>query len=226
MSRLSVLFLMVLAPALAICLALLGLETLPANLLGCFLLLFGIAYPAGAVIYSFIRREPFWISARRSQVAREERGDRSFWLILPGFLLVFFAPPLEWMYLPAVLPRLLWMQVAGLLLILAAVALRLWARRHIRGLYSGHVQVQVDHRLVQSGPYRFVRHPGYSGFLLLALGLCLGYSSLVGLIAVPLFLLPGLAYRIRVEERLLSAQFAGEYQAYARRTKRLIPFLW
>ncbi|HEY5269450.1 MAG TPA: isoprenylcysteine carboxylmethyltransferase family protein, partial [Anaerolineales bacterium] len=117
-------------------------------------------------------------------------------------------------------------QIAGLVLILAAMALRVWVRAHLRGLYSGHVEVQVGHRLVQSGPYGFVRHPGYTGFLLMALGLAVGYSSLIGLVAVPVLLLPGLAYRMAVEEKLLLAQFDGEYRAYIQKTKRLIPFVW
>jgi len=226
MSRLAIFFLMVVAPALSICLVLLGLETLGSNILGWFLLVLGIAYPAGGVIYYFVRREPFWKSAGGGEAVREESGDRSFWLVLPGFLAVFFAPPLEWMYLPAVLPRLLWMQIAGLVLILAAVALRVWTRAHLRGLYSGHVEVQVGHRLVQSGPYRFVRHPGYTGFLLMTLGVAIGYSSLIGLAAVPVLLLPGLAYRMKVEERLLIEQFGEEYRAYALKTRKLIPFVW
>lgn len=226
MSRLAIFFLMVVAPALSIFLALLGLETLRDNFLGWFLLVLGIAYPAGSIIYYFVRREPFWNSAQAGGRAREETGDRSFWLILPGFLVVFFAAPLEWMYLPVVLPRLIWMQIAGLMLILAAVVLRAWTRAHLRGQYSGHVEVQTDHRLVQSGPYRFVRHPGYTGFLLMALGVAIGYSSLIGLAAIPVLLLPGLAYRMKVEERLLTEQFGEEYRAYARKSKKLIPGIW
>ena len=118
------------------------------------------------------------------------------------------------------------MQIAGLVLILAAMALRVWVRAHLRSQYSGHVEVQVGHILVQSGPYRFVRHPGYSGFLLLAIGLALGFSSLIGLAAVPLLLMPGLAYRMKVEEKLLSEQFGEEYRVYALKTRRIIPLIW
>ena len=152
MSRLAVFFLMIVAPALAILLALLGLETLRANLLGWFLLLFGIAFAAGGLIYYFIRREPFWKSIEGGKTAAEEKGDRSFWLILPGFLAVFFAPPVELMYWH-VLPNPLWIQITGLALILTALALRLWARAHIRGLYSGHVEVQER---TQASPNRAV----------------------------------------------------------------------
>jgi len=226
MGRSVAVFLMVVAPGLALALGCLGVETIRDNLLGWLLLAFGIAYPAGSVIYYFIRREPFWKSTGGGDVVREESSDCSFWLILPGFLAAFFAPPLEWMYLPDLLPRSPGMQIAGLGLILAAVAMCIWARAHIRGLYSGHLEVQTDHRLVQSGPYRFLRHPGYTGLLLMVLGVIVSYSSLIGLIAVPVLLLPGLAYRIKVEERLLTEVFGDEYRSYARKSKKLIPGIW
>jgi protein-S-isoprenylcysteine O-methyltransferase Ste14 len=118
------------------------------------------------------------------------------------------------------------MQIAGLVLILAAMALRVWVRAHLRSQYSGHVEVQVGHILVKSGPYGFVRHPGYSGFLLLALGLTCGYSSWIGLVALIVLLLPGLAYRMKVEERLLSEQFGEEYRIYKLKTRQIIPLIW
>lgn len=226
MSRLAILFLLLVAPVLSFCLALLGLETSNRNILGWFLLVFGIAYPAGGVIYYFIRREPFWNSAGRGIAKSEEISDRSFWAILPGFLIVFFAPPLEEMYLRAVLPRNFWMQITGLVLILAAITLHVWARAHLRGQYSGHVEVQTGHTLVQTGPYHWIRHPGYAGFLLMAIGLTLGFSSLIGLVAVPCLLLPGLAYRMKIEETLLSMQFGEQFRMYVLKTKRIIPFVW
>jgi protein-S-isoprenylcysteine O-methyltransferase Ste14 len=226
MSLLAVLFLLVIAPALALCLALIGLETLGNNILGWFLLIFGIAYQAGGVIYYFIRRRPFWKSANDGKISREEKGDRSFWLLMPGFLVAFFAPPLEWMYLPAIMPRMIWIQIAGLGLILVAVALLIWARAYIRGQYTGHVEVKTDHRLITSGPYRVIRHPSYSGLLLMTFGVVLGYASMIGLAGILFLLLPGLAYRMVVEERLLIEMFGEEYRAYQQRTKRLIPFLW
>jgi protein-S-isoprenylcysteine O-methyltransferase Ste14 len=226
MSPLAVLFLLVIAPALALYLALIGFETLSSNILGWFLLVLGIAYPAGAVIYYFIRREPFWKSTGGGKTAREEKGDRSFWLILPGFLVVFFAPPHEWMFLPAFLPRTIWMQTAGLALILIAVVLLVWSRIHIRGQYSGHVEVKTDQQLVTSGPYRFIRHPSYCGLLLMSLGVAVGYASLIGLAGFFVLLIPGLIFRIRVEEKLLLAQFGAEYRAYASHTSRLLPGVW
>ncbi len=220
------LFLLLGATPLALILACLGLETATSNLLGWLLALTGAGYLAGGAILLWVERRRWPPRGPEETPAREERGDRSFWLALPGFLGVFFGPPLEYLYLPSWLPRGLGMQIAGLALVGLGLLLRLWARRAIRSLYTGHIQVQAGHCLVQSGPYRYIRHPGYAGFLLAALGLALGYSSLVGLAALFALLLPGLAYRMWVEERLLEAQFGEAYRQYKMGTGRLIPKIW
>jgi protein-S-isoprenylcysteine O-methyltransferase len=212
-------FLLIVGNALALLLALLALETTPTNFLGWFLFAVGIAYGAGGVIYLWRNRNP-------EEGTRSEAGNRSFWWILPGFLVVFFAPPLEFLHLPALLPRGIVMELAGLVVILFGLLLRVWTRLTIGALYSGYLRVKAGHVLVKDGPYRFVRHPGYTGFVIMGLGLALGYSSLIGLVVIPLFLIPGLAYRMKVEERLLAEHFGQEYLDYARRTRRLIPWIW
>jgi protein-S-isoprenylcysteine O-methyltransferase Ste14 len=62
--------------------------------------------------------------------------------------------------------------------------------------------------------------------VLVALGIGLGYGSLIGLAATGLLLLPALAHRIRVEESLLEKQFGEQYRAYQKRVRKLIPGLW
>jgi protein-S-isoprenylcysteine O-methyltransferase Ste14 len=213
------LFLLIVGNALAILLALLALETTPTNFLGWFLLAIGVAYGAGGVVYLWRNNDDLGMSC-------SETGNRSFWWLLPGFLAVFFAPPLEFLFLRPLLPHSLFMELAGLVIILLGLALRIWTRTTIGGMYSGYLRVQVGHVLVTDGPYRFVRHPGYTGFVVMALGLCVGYASLIGLFAIPVLLLPGLAYRMMVEERLLTGQFREAYTAYAARTRKLIPGIW
>jgi protein-S-isoprenylcysteine O-methyltransferase Ste14 len=71
-----------------------------------------------------------------------------------------------------------------------------------------------------------IRHPAYAGYLLMALGISLGYASLVGLISVLILLVPSLIYRVNVEEKLLTLHFGAAYRQYMRRTKRLIPGIW
>ena len=219
MSRPARLFLLVMAPILAVLLIYLGWRSAPTNLLGWFISLFGLAFLIGGVLYL-----PSLIQAQTPR--RAEQNDLSFWLILPGFLVVFFGAPLEYLYLPQTLPRTSALQILGLVLLAAGIALRVWMRRAIGALYSGHVQIQAGHHLVQSGPYRYVRHPGYAAFLLMLLGLAVGFSSLIGLAVIPLLFLPGIAYRIQVEETLLAAEYGAAFSAYTRHTRKLIPFIW
>ena len=226
MSRTATFFLLVVAPALAILLALLGVETVRANPLGWFLLLLGIAYASGVVIAYYIHRERFWESRVCGATTEEEISDRSFWLITFALMTVFYLSPLEYLYSDAILPRNTWMSSVGVLLVVLSSGLFIWARRALRKNYSGHISVKTGQALVQDGPYRIVRHPAYAGYLCMALGISLGYSSLAGLISVLVLLLPSLVYRIKVEEKLLTEHFGDTYRQYMRKTKRLIPGIW
>ena len=212
-------FLLIAGNALALVIALLALETTITNFLGWFLFATCVAYGAGGVIY-------LWRNRDDKDTRRTEAGNRSFWWVLPGFAAIFFAPPLEFLFLPPFLPRGIGIELAGLVIILVGMAMRIWTRISIGGMYSGYVRVTAGHVLVTDGPYRWVRHPGYTGFVIMALGLCIGYSSLIGLAAIPVLLLPGLAYRMKVEERLLKLQFGDEYRVYARGSKKIIPGVW
>jgi protein-S-isoprenylcysteine O-methyltransferase Ste14 len=147
-------------------------------------------------------------------------------MIIPGLAIPFFLAPVEYLALPALLPRPPILQWAGAGLVMISWILFGEARRRIRASYSGHLGVSASQKLVQSGPYALVRHPAYLSFLLMAAGFSLGYSSLIGLLAIPILLAPGLAYRIRVEESLLEAHFEEEWRGYASRTRRLIPWVW
>jgi protein-S-isoprenylcysteine O-methyltransferase Ste14 len=212
-------FLFVLVPLLGFALAWLGYRTLSITPLSWLLIVVGLFFGASTTIYSSRRRS-------KPLAIREEHGDRSFWLILPGFLVVFFGAPLEALYLPSWQPPSLLMQIAGMLLVVLGTAL-LFSSVHALGRqFTGHVHIQIGHRLVASGPYRIVRHPGYLGYLLLTLGVAAGYASLVAAAAIVLLLAPGLIYRMQVEERLLLAEFGDEYLEYTKRTRRLIPGVW
>ncbi len=214
----STVWLVVVGIAFAVLLGALGVETAYDNPVGWVVLLIGVGYCMGGSLY---------LAAERNRAAlREEIGARSLWVVAPGFAVVFLAPPLEYLYLPAWLPRGTAMEAAGLALIAAALGLRIWSRLSLGGQYSGRLRIQAGHRLVTTGLFRFVRHPSYAGFLVLGLGLAIGYASVIGLAAVPLLLLPGLVFRIHAEEALLSAQFGQAYQEYARRTRRLLPGVW
>ena len=226
MSRPATVFLLILAPGLAILLVLLGLETLHSNPLGWFVLLIGIVYTVGIAIDAYVRKDEFWGAKQSGDKLQEERGDRSFWPIALGIMAAFFLSPVEYLYFATFQPRTVWMESIGVGLVLLGSILFVWARRTLGRHYSGHVSVKKEQELVQSGPYRIIRHPAYAGYLLMALGLALGYSSLSGFVSTLLILLPATAYRIRVEDRMLAEHFGTQFDKYARKKKRLLPGVW
>lgn len=218
------LFLLIPGNLLALILTCLGVNILQTNMLGWFLLLLGVAYMAGGAIFLWPKNAP--LVSRSDQAAHDEVGDRSFWLVLPGFLGVFFGSPLEYIYLRSMEQANLAVQTTALALILSGMALRVWTRLTLKGQYTGHVQVLKGQPLQTGGPYHYVRHPGYAAYLLICVGLAVGLGSLIGLASTFFILLPGLFFRMRVEEEMLTAQYGDAYREYAARTKRLFPGIW
>ena len=129
MSRSAKFFIIIIAPLLAMLLALLGVDTLPTNPLGWFLLLVGVAYTAGLIVVYAIRKERFWEAASTGATTQEEHGDRSFWLITLGMMAVFYLSPVEYIYLAPILPRNDWLAFGGAALVAVGIALFVWARR-------------------------------------------------------------------------------------------------
>ena len=226
MSRPATIFLLIVAPGLAILLVFLGIETLRTNILGWFLLLTGILYTVGILIDGYVRREEFWGAKQGGDNFQEERGDRSFWPIPLGIMAVFFLSPVEYLYFATFLPRTVWVETVGTGLVILGSILFVWARRTLGKHYSGHVSVKKEQKLVQSGPYRIIRHPAYAGYLLMAFGLALGYSSLLGFVTNLLILLPATVYRISVEDRILAEHFSTKFEKYIQKKKRLLPGIW
>lgn len=101
----------------------------------------------------------------------------------------------------------------------------IWARTVLGGNWSVGVAFKARHELIQRGPYRYVRHPLYSGILLLALGLAIWFGNLTG-VAIFAVMFLGFWIRSRQEEKLLTRHFPLDYPEYRRRTKALIPFVF
>ena len=100
-----------------------------------------------------------------------------------------------------------------------------WSGVALGKLYSGDVTLQEGHRLVTSGPYRHVRHPRYTGAILIGFGLSLTFNSWIGLVGSGVFI--GIVlFRIRDEEALMREAFGQEWDEYCERTPRLIPLLY
>jgi protein-S-isoprenylcysteine O-methyltransferase Ste14 len=118
------------------------------------------------------------------------------------------------------------LSVAGLLVMWTGLALRIWAIAVLGSSFRTTVEVETSQRVVDSGPYRWVRHPSYTGIVLLMAGLGLVYGNVPAL-AILLVLPAGvLIHRILVEEAVLTEVIGRAYADYAARTKRLVPGLW
>jgi len=120
-----------------------------------------------------------------------------------------------------------WLQAAGLVLVAAGYALALWAML-VNRFFSSVVRIQSDrgHHVITTGPYAFIRHPGYlAGIVIIgASGMALGSWLAAAMLAV--LSLPFLLHRAVTEDRVLQAELPG-YRNYAARVRwRLLPRIW
>lgn len=125
------------------------------------------------------------------------------------------------------LPGPEWLAVAaGLVLLAAGFGLRVWAVRTLGRFFKYRVVVQEGHEVVETGPYRLVRHPSYTGMVMCAAGLGLMLDDWLALIVAALPTLIGFTVRLLSEERTLSAELGEPYREYMGRTWRLVPHVW
>ena len=117
-------------------------------------------------------------------------------------------------------------RVAGAALFVAGLALRLWSMRTLRRSFSYDLKVSEGQVLVTSGPYRVVRHPAYTGLVVLSVSCAVWNPSAIGFAALAVTTLPQVVVRIALEERMLAGHFGERWEDWARRTRRLIPFAW
>lgn len=111
----------------------------------------------------------------------------------------------------------------GITLILLGVALRWYAIWTLGVYFTREVAVSSNQPVVQNGPYRLIRHPGYSGTLLTMLGVGLAMTNWASLVALLACVLAGYLYRVSVEEQALVQSIGKPYVDYMRSTKRFIP---
>src|SRR5215831_1005506 len=149
------------------------------------------------------------------------------WYVPPALL------PAEWLLPPALIALRVgeieagWLpvQVVGLAVGLAGAVLLVWASVLLGRLLMHEAAVREDHTLIESGPYRFVRHPVYTGYLALLLGSGAASLNVCLWLLWPVSLL-GILIQAASEEQLLGETFGQDYERYVRGTGRLIPRFW
>ncbi len=120
----------------------------------------------------------------------------------------------------------LWPVIAGVALIGVGVGLRAWSIGTLGRFFQYRIEVQPDHYVVTNGPYRYVRHPSYTGLALVLVGIVLSTDDVVSVAPVAVLGATGLAVRIRAEERQLTDALGDQYRRFAAQRKRLIPGVW
>jgi protein-S-isoprenylcysteine O-methyltransferase Ste14 len=113
----------------------------------------------------------------------------------------------------------------GLALMALGIALRFYAVIVLGRFFTPVVMVGSDQHVVDTGPYRWIRHPSYTGLLVTITGVLVASTNWLALVGI-LPILAGLLYRIRVEEQALEEELGEPYRSYMQRTKRLLPFVY
>ncbi len=135
-------------------------------------------------------------------------------------------PNAQWAYFefPRILSATTWLPWAGVGVGAGGLTLALWARRHLGRHWSGAVTVKQGHELVRTGPYRLIRHPIYTGAIVMHAGTALITGRLQGPLAVALIVIAYIR-KIGLEERVLGATFGAGFEAYRRESWALLPWL-
>jgi protein-S-isoprenylcysteine O-methyltransferase Ste14 len=115
---------------------------------------------------------------------------------------------------------------AGIFLMLAGTLFRQYSIRVLGKYFTFRVATQPGQTVVEDGPYRWIRHPSYSGALISIFGLGLAFTNWLSLIVVVALPFIGYSYRAWVEEKTLSNALGEPYRQYMKRTRRFVPFVY
>jgi protein-S-isoprenylcysteine O-methyltransferase Ste14 len=153
--------------------------------------------------------------------------DRNtIWLIILVSGTGQIASLIEWAYFPMLnVTNVPWIETGALLLI-AGTLFRLHAIKVLGKYFSSTVQIKNGHKIISIGPYRFLRHPSYTGAYVAMLGSAIFLQSLTGIFILGIGMLFAYHLRIKTEEEALTQNFKEEYEKYRERTYKMFPLVW
>ena len=124
----------------------------------------------------------------------------------------------------AMLPR--WVFYFGIFLMIIGIIVRQWAIFTLGRFFTLTVGIQKNQKVVDYGPYRFIRHPSYLGLLIVLLGIGVALQSWEGVLAIMVISGLAIGYRIHIEEKVMVLELGDDYVQYMKRTRRLIPYIF
>jgi protein-S-isoprenylcysteine O-methyltransferase len=176
----------------------------------------GLLYFASEIVLGLVRR------AKAGANSPADRGSsRVLWLVIMPTM--FLAYQFEFGWRAAGWPPQPWVTVVGIAATLAGLALRWYSIICLGRFFTVNVEIAADHQLIDTGPYRWLRHPSYTGALLAFFGLGLCMQNWASLAVIVVCTTAAFSYRMRVEEVALSGAFGDRYRQYMQRTWRLVP---
>ena len=170
-----------------------------------------------------------WVISRDRRRFSGRTADRGsfigFVVAIPLSLIIAFnaAFRLPQLQIGFAQPALSWL---GIAMVWAGMAFRLWAILTLGAFFRTAVVVQEGHRRVTTGPYRWLRHPAYTGVIVTLAGLGLALANWVSLAAMAILPTAAIAWRMHVEEQALAEQFGEAYQEFCKTRSAVLPALW
>lgn len=181
------------------------------------------------ILFFFIERK-----LRQGQEAKswettaEDRRSTRYVGIAFGiaFMAILVAPFLNHLHVCEISWHSLFMSWIGIVMMTLGLTLRVWAAQVLGAFYTRTLRTVKEHHVVQNGPYRLVRHPGYLGMIVVWSGAGLAVQNWVVFMVIFVVMISCYSYRIRAEELMLSQTFGKEYTSYKTKTWKLSPFLY
>ena len=151
-----------------------------------------------------------------------DRGSMLF--IMIGFWLAILINPICVKMSTFILPvYFFWI---GVVLTIVGIFIRIYSVWTLRKFFTLNVQITTEQNIVKTGPYKYIRHPAYTGSILTLLGISISFRSAFGIIATIIIIVLVYGFRIQVEEKALEKSFGLSYEDYEKQTCRLIPYIW
>ena len=186
----------------------------------------GVAFYAVVITFVLLELRLRLRSGLNRSGARSDRGSIVVvWASVAGGMLAGFLIATDVRSAAIDTPR--WpLFVAGMAVMVAGIVIRQWSVAMLGGYFTTDVRVHPGQAVVDSGPYRWVRHPSYAGLLITMLGLGLALGNWAGLAVLVVVPTAGLVFRIRVEERALLEGIGEPYRRFAATRAHLVPGVW
>jgi protein-S-isoprenylcysteine O-methyltransferase Ste14 len=168
----------------------------------------------------------YWEIASKNVAAAkksESSSSRGVHLFLTNAALLLEIIPFP--FLGRFLSATYWELVSGAAVSACGLFVAIWARRHLGRNWSGEITIKVEHELIRTGPYKLVRHPIYTGILIMYVGTAIVTGTWLALVGVAM---AALAYvrKIRLEEANMRVAFGPQYEEYCRESRALVPWVY